>query len=439
MIWRKIIAVCWTLCLFLIGCQSNQTPDDEYATVYFTQPVKTSTPTATVAEPTATSTMPTTPTATLATPTAALETLPSPIANGFSVENIIAVSVNYQYSLGLLADGSVWGWGASICGILGENELQTYVPVAILGEGKAIRIEAGGAHALVLDSSGDIWSWGLNRKGQLGDGSTEDRILPVQVEALHNVVDMSAGNEFSIALLQDGTVWVWGDNGSGQLGSSDVDFSPEPVRLQPLQGIVDVEAGDGHGLALRADGTVWAWGYGWHGQLGQGSTHESPEPVQVLNLSNVIEISANGFSSMALTETGTVWTWGSNQYGQIGNKLAGPAANQLTPYEVPNLHSVVSIASGGTHSLAVMEDGAVWGWGDNTSCQLAIDDKQVIGVVEPTQILGLESIQFVAADIHNIAVDVDGHLWGWGLNEAGQLGKKGSSEICEPILIDFES
>jgi alpha-tubulin suppressor-like RCC1 family protein len=438
MILRKTSLRCWILCLFLIGCQSNQTPDDEYATVYFTQPAKTSTPTAIVAEPTATST---TPPATLATPTATLEALPSPIANDFSVENIIAVSVNYQYSLGLLADGSVWGWGWGdrVFGILGgEEERQTYVPVAIWVEGKAIRIEAGATHALVLDSSGDIWSWGLNRKGQLGDGSTEDRILPVQVEALHNVVDMSAGNEFSIALLQDGTVWVWGDNRSGQLGS-DVDYSPGPVRLQPLQDIVDVEAGAGHGLALRADGTVWAWGYGWHGQLGQGSTHESPEPVQVLNLSNVIEISANGFSSMALTENGTVWTWGSNQYGQIGNKSAGPAADQLTPYEVPNLHSVVSIASGGTHSLAVMEDGTVWGWGDNTSCQLAIDDNQVYEVVEPTQILGLESIQFIAADIHNIAVDADGHLWGWGLNEAGQLGKKGSSEICEPILIDFES
>lgn len=66
----------------------------------------------------------------------------------------------------------------------------------------------------------------------MGDGTTEGRLLPVQVTGLTDVKSViGGGTGYSLALKKDGTVWVWGNNESGQLGtgiSLDTSF-PGPI------------------------------------------------------------------------------------------------------------------------------------------------------------------------------------------------------------------
>ena len=57
-----------------------------------------------------------------------------------------------------------------------------------------------------------------NSNGQLGDGTTTNRLTPVQVLNLNNIVAISAGGFQSLAVRADGTVWAWGENNDGQLG-----------------------------------------------------------------------------------------------------------------------------------------------------------------------------------------------------------------------------
>src|SRR5258705_13498427 len=78
-------------------------------------------------------------------------------------------------------------------------------------------IAAGSYHTLALKSNGTVWGWGLNDFGQVGDGTTTDRLSPVQTSALNGVVAVAAGWYHSVALRSDGTVWTWGDNEDGAL------------------------------------------------------------------------------------------------------------------------------------------------------------------------------------------------------------------------------
>ena len=55
-------------------------------------------------------------------------------------------------------------------------------------------------------------AWGRNNYGQLGDGTTSNRLWPVQVQGLSGVVAVAAGSGHSLALSSDGTVWAWGSN-----------------------------------------------------------------------------------------------------------------------------------------------------------------------------------------------------------------------------------
>ena len=40
---------------------------------------------------------------------------------------------------------------------------------------------ARGYHSLAVDTDGGVWAWGMNSSGQLGDGTTMNRLTPVQI------------------------------------------------------------------------------------------------------------------------------------------------------------------------------------------------------------------------------------------------------------------
>jgi hypothetical protein len=66
----------------------------------------------------------------------------------------------------------------------------------------------------------------------------------------------------------------------------------------------------------------------------------------------VVAVAAGGTHALALRENGTIVAWGNNSAGQTN---------------VPtNLSNVMAVAAGAAHSLALKNDGTVVAWGDNT-------------------------------------------------------------------------
>jgi len=189
-------------------------------------------------------------------------------------------------------------------------------------------VAGGSSHTMGLKEDGKLWAWGSNNYGQLGDGTYTERITPVQVQGLSNVISIAAGDSPSLALRSDGTLWAWGYNGYGQLGDGTYTNRSTPVQVQGLSNVISIAAEYCYSLALRSDGTLWAWGYNYYGQLGDGTYTNRTTPVQVQGLSNVISIAAGYYHSLALRSDGTLWAWGYNGSGQLGD---GTYTSHTTP------------------------------------------------------------------------------------------------------------
>lgn len=233
--------------------------------------------------------------------------------------------------------------------------------------------------ALAAPASGTVWGWGENSYGQLGTGATSlVESAPVQATGLSGVTALATGIYHNLALRQDGTVWAWGYNEFGQLGNGTTAHSSTPGPVSNLSGVTAIAAKGYYSLALKGDGTVWAWGYNSTGQLGNGSTAPSSTPVRVAGLDGVAAIAAGAAHGLAvLRSDGSVWAWGSNSAGQLGAQTTtictyptGQSPCSTSPVRVAGLSGVKAVTGGGSHSLALKQDGSAWGWGDNSRGQL---------------------------------------------------------------------
>ncbi|MBO7745109.1 fibronectin type III domain-containing protein [Paenibacillus sp. MWE-103] len=337
---------------------------------------------------------------------------------------VALVTGGVQHTLALKPDGTVWVWGSNeYASIDGSSTDPHYTPVQVQGLDSVSGVAAGDSHSLALKSDGSVWTWGRNWY----DGTNS--VSPVQVANLSRVAAIATGQVHNLAAKSDGTVWAWGWNVHGQLGDGSRTDRAVPVQVQGLDSVVAVAAGQLHSLALKSDGTVWAWGSNESGQNGvpggsiiYDGPYETPyraAPVQIPGLDSVIAIAAGQLHNLALKSDGTVWAWGWNSSGQLGD---GSTTTRSTPVQVTALESVTAIAAGSSHSLAVTSDGTVWAWGNNYSGQLG--DGSTINRSSPVQVAGLDSVSSVGTTdgSHSVAVKRDRTVWAWGNNAYGQLG-----------------
>jgi hypothetical protein len=205
-----------------------------------------------------------------------------------TLQNVVAISAGYEYSLALLSNGMVVAWGSNNFGQLGNgtHDLSAHpTPEPVLDVGGASNsmlqgvsaIAAGGTHSLALLSNGGVVAWGDNAEGDLGDGSTSERDSPVSVYP-SGVTAIAVGQDHSLALHADGSVSAWGENDDGELGIGTADNSPHPSpvqvmanTVQSLIGVTAITASGHHSVALLSNGNVVAWGHNSRGELGDGS------------------------------------------------------------------------------------------------------------------------------------------------------------------------
>lgn len=340
----------------------------------------------------------------------------------------IIAAGNY-YSMVLCNDGTVKSFGSNVSGQLGDSTVDNKnVAVLVKGLSGVIAIAGEGNRSIALKNDSTVWAWGHNFYGQIGDSSNFNRVIPVRVHGLSGVIAIAAGDHHSLAITKDSTVWSWGWGAFGQLGNG-IGVSAYPVKIDSLSEVTAIAAGGYHSLALKKDGTVWSWGNNTSGELGIENTSPSDYPKQVTGLTNVKSISATSANSYAIKNDGTLWVWGSNTYSQLGNNTEVFSTH---PRQVSGLSGITVFTGGFHHSLALKNDGTVWAWGNNSAGQLgngAIDSNSIY-VYQPTKVQGLSGIvALTGGGTHTLAVKNDGTVWAWGYNLYGQLGNGTDAEF----------
>jgi alpha-tubulin suppressor-like RCC1 family protein len=90
-----------------------------------------------------------------------------------------------------------------------------------------------------------------------------------------------------------------------------------------LADAIQVAAGDDHACALRRTGDVVCWGRAGDGQIGSGATTQAdekiPTPTAVKGVSKAVAVFTNAGRSCALIADGAVFCWGQNSLGQLGD------------------------------------------------------------------------------------------------------------------------
>jgi hypothetical protein len=112
-------------------------------------------------------------------------------------------------------------------------------------------------------------------------------------------------------------------------------------------------------------------------------------------ITNLVAIAAGAWHSLALGDNGVVWGWGDNANGQS--------------YPPPTLNDALAITGGGYHSLAIRLNRTVVAWGANDAGQSSVP-------------VGLANIIAIGAGAwHSLALRANGTVAAWGDNTWGQI------------------
>ena len=319
-------------------------------------------------------------------------------------------------------------------------------------------------------------------------------------------VELAAGRHFCLARLEGGlAVLSWGAGHFGQLGhgasfateaggqnSSTFQATPKVMdRLLPRMigcPIAQIAAGDWHGMALTQEGTVLAWGCNRNMQCGRKTPRSSmskaggdaaaaaaastsaplqmtPQPVVILDTDPdkvddppvaIAKITCGKAHSVAISIRNQVYCWGASHYGQCASNTGSSIRTSKytrNTTSLPRLVSslqdvtVVDVAAGDRHTLALTQGGRVFSWGAGAEGQLGIFPP-ICATPRPRLIHDLDFVAICAANMQqqqqgdgaqalasvptiasvhaagcsSSALSSSGHVYVWGSNDAGNLG-----------------
>jgi len=317
--------------------------------------------------------------------------------------------------------------------------------------GAAASISAGSEHTCVLDVSNDIRCWGFDRNGQIGDGEQGDESSaprpepsdPTDLPGGLTATAIALGGENSCVVLANRTITCWGSDQRGQIGDENVAsniFFPQNV-ITTNDPVVGLAVGNLFICAQYVTGQVNCFGNDDSGQLGNGGAPgtndiDSAARAPLIALPEgrtATAVSAGDNHACAVLDNGDISCWGDNSSGQVGN--GSTATEILAPtaaISLPGSSPAVGVTAGGDHTCALLDNGDVACWGNDDDGQLgngaATGDKRTAALVN----LPRSAVAVAAGQAHTCAVLDNDDLTCWGDNSSGQIGNGGTADQAAP-------
>jgi alpha-tubulin suppressor-like RCC1 family protein len=292
------------------------------------------------------------------------------------------------------------------------------------------RVGLGSYHTALISGSGtgeeegeDLYTFGRGFHGQLGNGKYENQPLPERIEVISpsssdfscsekkkkrdNIPSaIACGSSHNAVISSTGALYTWGLASSGELGHggwTPIELSiPKQLSCFNKVKMTSVSCGSNHTVATSACGGIWTCGRGRNGQLGHGHLHDEGPMKRVESLANfsVVAVAAGGTHTMALCAGGRVFSWGNNLHGQLGH--------QLERYQ--DEHSLF-------RSVALPKEVVV----------LRPKSKE-----DPERIVSLS-----AGTRHSLGITASGSLFAWGDGSHGCLGLGDNLRRSIPTRVRF--
>lgn len=141
-------------------------------------------------------------------------------------------------------------------------------------------------------------------------------------------------------------------------------------------------------------------------------------------------VSGGQSHTLAIRNDGTLWGWGYNQYGSVGDNTT---VTRNVPKQIGTDNKWVKVSTGRYASFGLKSDGTLWSWGSNGG-NLGLGGYGEVHT--PTQVGTATNWRDVdAGGLHTLALKTDGTLWTWGFNEHGQLGNNTTVNTNVPAQI----
>ena len=302
-------------------------------------------------------------------------------------------SLNGPLKLSVGADGKLVNPNAPVvaAGDTRDSSSDASQDTANWEEQKVVAIALGPAHSLAVTESGHVFAWGAGMHGVLGLGSDADKYTPTVLEGFGHPGPAKAGGAATYLHVR-------------QVACSQYNSACVAER-RPVTSTAAVSTGKAPGKASVAANItkdsdskthypteLYVWGAGVNGQYGLGDEQLAPSLTPQLvalplpPMDSVVAVALGARHVMALTALGAVYTWGDNEFGQCG-RVGSPEESKRS-----------------MRPATVLLPGATTSTPSTTAAG-------------PTR-----AVHIACGERHCSLVTADGRVISWGSNETQQLG-----------------
>lgn len=186
-----------------------------------------------------------------------------------------------------------------------------------------------------------------------------------------------------------------------------------------------------HNTMICKDGRIWLWKV--PGDYDQSYPDQTSFPIQLRTLPFITQTSHSELHSLALDQNGHVWGWGLD--------VVHPNTGNPNPWSLENpilfegLDSIIDIASGEIASAFLKKDGTVWLEGTAHSFDFYESRPGLRKAEEISEVTEIE-----AGFTHFMALKKDGTVWVIGEGRHGELGdghQPSDQFVMAPELTDI--